>query len=363
MKHIFLITILWTYCIYVSGQTGAEDIVYNFGNNLKTWCTTQNVIYRSKAQAQCTSACRVKDKIIEDYAIRKGLDIKNYVISSYLNCFEAAMTKGTINIVFSNVKTVSKNNTVVSSYSGSHTGAEKQMSEFEFISSEINVSGVLNYNIKNLYYISNGKIVKITPYEEVTDRKTGEKKVKIDLSDMINDFFYDITDGDYNALGFYLGYSKSFPINFGVHYNWSLLNIGIELGYNWDKDALYIRDDGNNKETIKKKGLSCLVTPGIFLQYLTLNFGVGFANFERDRDFNYSINGTDTGINVETNIKDEKMYFLMKPSLEFNIPVAMSKWEDPSFFLCPRIAYLHAPNLKKINGWEFGLCFRYIIAD
>ena len=81
----------------------------------------------------------------------------------------------------------------------------------------------MNYHIKDLYYIKRRKIVKITPYEEVTDPRTGKKKVKVDFSDLVDEHSLEVS----------YGYSSSFPMNIGISTNFSYFNIGIEYGMNF----------------------------------------------------------------------------------------------------------------------------------
>lgn len=354
MKKI--ITFIWVvFCpLIVLAQHLEEDIVQQFGNNLRDWCSTKDIDYRLKAQNLCSDACRVKDKLMEYFATNLDLNINDYVIPTYMNGFEDVMGKGPIGVNMENIKIISEN-----SYAFTEGAQRKKPKECSVVACDIIISGALKYKIKDLYYIKKGQIVKITPYEEVIDSKTGAKKIKVDFSDIIDDFFFDIIDRDFDALGVSLCYSKHFPVNFGVHYNISLFNIGVELGGNWENKPVCVSESEGVKTNIYSKGFYGILTPGIFLRYVTINFGIGYAAMKESGE-GYSVEHKKT-----LTIDESRLFLLMKPSVELNIPLAIDRYrkDEPNVFLCPRVAYNHFSKLQSLNCWEVGFCFRYLIAD
>lgn len=135
--------------------------------------------------------------------------ISDYVLPNYFNGFEKAFSRSPVLFRVSNVRAISNNNlSTGSSYSSLNPKDEKRLKELTAIVCDIHASGSLNYNIKDLYYVRKGKIVKITPYEEVTDH-TGEKKVKVDLSGI---------DFEDEYIGITNNYSKDFPVGLSFIY-------------------------------------------------------------------------------------------------------------------------------------------------
>lgn len=185
MKRIVLLLSCLVCGITSFGQTIEENVIRQFGSNLHDWCSTKDIDYRMRAQMQCVDACRVEDVIMRDFSSRSDLNLKNFVMQSYLNGFEMALNNGPVYIDITNMKAISKeqwsNNNQKSSKS---SNLEKLADNFVIFKCDIVVSGALNYNIQDTYYISRGldaKIVKITPYVEEVDKKTGEKKVIVDF--------------------------------------------------------------------------------------------------------------------------------------------------------------------------------------
>jgi len=165
------------------GQKIEERVVQQFGSNLQGWCSTKDTDYRLQAQKLCTEACRVEDKIMQDFTLQNNLDLRNYVIQSYLNGFETALDNGNISLEFRNIESISP---TMWAFDKSTTQKKGKLTEdYVIIKCNVVVKGALNYDIHDTYYVSKGfdaQIVKITPFEEILDNKTGEKKVRVDFS-------------------------------------------------------------------------------------------------------------------------------------------------------------------------------------
>ncbi len=169
----------------LNGQTIVENIVRQFGYNLRDWCSTKDTDYRMRAQMLCTEACRVEDKIMRDFTSTSNLNIRNFVIQSYLNGFEAALDNGSITIEMKEIESISPIEWALDKSTAQKK--EKLTEDYAIFKCNIVVNGILNYDINDTYYVSKGldaKIVKITPFEEIVDQKTGEKKVRVDFSKM-----------------------------------------------------------------------------------------------------------------------------------------------------------------------------------
>ena len=118
-----------------------------------------------RAQRQCTDACRVNDKIMEDFVANSGLNIKDYVVPNYLNGFEDALGKGSVVINISNIRTIYKSEQSYAwSYNTSANQQEKRSKDYVTVACDIRISGVLDYRVKDLYYIKKRKIVIINIY-------------------------------------------------------------------------------------------------------------------------------------------------------------------------------------------------------
>lgn len=160
-----------------------ERVVQQFGSSLQGWCSTKDTDYRMRAQLLCTEACRVEDKIMHDFTSQNNLNLRNFVIQSYLNGFEMALDNGNISIELRNIESVSPTKWAIDK--SSTREKEKFTENYAIFKCNVIVSGVLNYDIQDTYYVSKGfdaQIVKITPFEEIIDQKTREKKVLVDFS-------------------------------------------------------------------------------------------------------------------------------------------------------------------------------------
>lgn len=338
-KTIFSILLLFCYiATYGQSASEAEFIVQKFGNNLRDWCSTKNINYRKKAQEQCTDACRVMDKLMEHFVANSNLNIRDYVVPNYLNGFEEVLGKGNVFISMRNIKTISADE---QSYGGtlSITQETKRSKNFTTVACDITVSGVLNYHIKDLFYLRKGKIVKITPYEEVEDSKTGKRKVKVDFSDL----------DDYETWGFSYNYGKSWPIGLSANYSYSWFMIGADLGVNLDKDKLYkleMEDVMNFHKEEYDPIFFFTVTPSIYLKYVSIGCGLGILYMQGEEYTASSLGGSST-------IPTEKVKFMLRPSIKGYIPL------NDELYLSLSVGYDYAFGYKDKNGINFGLGLQF----
>ena len=339
MKKVFLSTVFLICGIASFGQTADESAVHQFGNSLRNWCSTKNINFRISAQKQCVDDCRANDKIMEDYARIYGLNVKDYVIPNYLNCFQEAMGKGTVNINIQNIRTIPREEQAYSSYGKSSIEQEKQRSEkFATIVCDIAINGVMEYNLKDVYYVRKGRILKILPYEEETDPSTGKKKVKVDFSDLVDEHSLEVS----------YGYSSNFPMNIGVSTNFSYFNIGLEYGQNFsDEQLLHVKHTNFASSEIAGKYFYLLATPGVFLRYVTIDCGLGsvFATYKYE--------------SVYSSYDEKKYFFMAKPKMTLHIPISFGgSPRNEAVYISPHIGYQYVPKMSKLNCWEVGIGVR-----
>lgn len=357
MKRTF-ISILCLFCgLSVFGQSVEENVVRQFVNNLRDWCSTNDTDYRRRAQNQCTDACRVKDKIMEDFATNSGLEMKDYVVPNYLNGFENALAEGTISIHASNVRTISFfEQSYGMSYNSSFVNEERKNSKnFVTVACDILISGVINYNIKDLFYIKKGKIVKITPYVEVIDQNTGKKKVLVDFSDF----------EDSSTLGFTINHDKNFQVGASVVGQWSWFMCSIDFGVNLDSKK-YILNSGEIQDVLNFKKITTdysptlflSITPSAYMKYVSIGCGIGGILLEGKQDitqysFGYESDGNIFG-SYGTNTTDATATALMlRPQIKCFIPVGES---------CKMSfggGYNFVPKLKDLNGYHVSIGFHF----
>lgn len=339
MKKKLLSLLFLIFGISTFGQTMDESVVREFGNNIQNMCSTQDFIYFDRAQKLCTEACRVKDKIMEDFIRNSG--VKGDLVQTYLQGFHNARKKGVLNINFRNVRTIKKSEQAYSSHYGASTSrtGEQYVKNFTTVACEIITNGALTYHIQDLYYVLKGHIVKITPYEEIIDQRTGEKKVKVDFSDLV-----DLVEIDVDRHGFRYGYSKLTPWNFSLVENLEkngnfgyTLQIGLLGGL---LEPAYRVNDGERTNIYRVHGY-IVVGPNISIPYLTLNCGLGFMLFRKTivEQNNYN----------DVTIKNTQGRFMAKPTLALDIPIT------DEVYIGPYAGYNFVLGQKDLNTWEFGL--------
>lgn len=348
------------------GQQTAEMIVQEFGNNLRDWCATKDIEYRNKAQEQCDKSCRVNDEIMEDFVAGRGLESEDYVVPNYLNGFQRALVKGAVSLSMRDVKTIlADEQSDASSYGESSTSPKtKHIKNYTLVACDITTSGVLNYRIKDLFYLRKGKILKISPYEEVVDQKTGKKKVKVDFSDL----------DDYETWGFSYNYGKNWPIGLSASYSYSWFMIGADLGINLDKNKLYKHSlEMTDVMNFRKKDIEfnphlfyLTITPSIYLKYVSIGCGAGILCMEgKEYTDNYSSqsstssteNGSVSSSYSSSSYTSEsdctKVKFMLRPTIKGYIPLS------GELYLSLSVGYDYAFGYKEKNGINFGLGLQF----
>lgn len=343
MRKLYLLFFMFFH-IAAYAQYNDMEAVRQFGENLELWCSTTNISYRFKIQDRCLSDCRVKDKIMLDFVRNSGLSIKDYVVPNYLNGFEKAMERGTVVVNMSNVRIISSDQ---QSYSYGYAKKEgERAKKYTTIACDIKVHGVLNYDIKDLFYLQKGKILKITPYEEVVDKVTGKKKVKVDFSDL----------EDISTLGFTFNHNQHFQAGASIIGQSGLFICSLDFGFNMDSkkyysDVMNMTDIMNYErtETEYDPKVFITVTQGLFFKYVSVGCGVGVAMFDADAKETVSIRGTS-----DNNYFDTSMFKLMiRPQLRGFIPIGRS------CKMSIGLGYDILPKAKELNGYNVSIGFHF----
>lgn len=129
------------------------DIVSSFGKTLSKWCQTDDINCRKSLEKMCSGVkkCRVEDKVLADYLFKKGQsDHETFCLDSYLNMFQDVMEDGVTFNMF-NIKVVSQDK-----YPDGQV--------LTFLTSDIKITGILNYEVKNLFLVRDEKISGIYHY-------------------------------------------------------------------------------------------------------------------------------------------------------------------------------------------------------
>ena len=344
-KHLFsLFTLFFALSAY--GQTKEENVVRQFGNNLQSWCSTNNIDFRKRAKGQCANECRVRDKIMDYFAAKSNLSLNNFVVNNYLNGFQDAMGTGKLNISISNLRVIPAEEQIYSfSYGTSAYQKEKRYSEeYVAIACEVLVTGTLDYNIKDVYYVREDKILKIDPYKERVDPNTGKTKVEVDFSDLVEEHSLEVS----------YGYSSNFPLNIGISTNFSYFNIGVEYGMNFSNEQIGFKKHTNYATSTLERGKYwyLMATPGVYLRYASIDCGLGnvFAKY----NYNYE------SVYTSSSSSERKNYFIMKPKVTFHIPIPFGvSPRDEVLYISPHIGYQYIPKCSTLNCWEVGIGIRF----
>lgn len=343
IKRLMLMVLLGCFVLSIQAQKN-ENAVRSFAANMQSWSQTTKLEYQRNLQKLCDGAksVRVTDNIIESLAPKNGyMNAKgSYFLETYLNCLIKEIKKG-IHIQYSNFKYVNTNETTVSDTKG-----------LELIACDITISGAVNFNVKDLFYVRNGKISKIDKYEEIIDKRTGKRRIKVDLSDI------EFSD---EAMALTYNYSKNFPVGATFEYAWPWFRLGLDLGVNFKKDNFIVDDvkmtDIMNYErttkTLDAKSY-ITVTPSFYMKYFSLGCGIGALFLEGTEEHHNYSTGETTQVGGSSSTDVSEIRFMLRPCIKGFIPLA-----DDDFAFIISAGYDYAFGYKKCNGLNFGLGFQF----
>ncbi len=348
-KRFVFLMLLGFFVMSIHAQK-SEYVVRSFGANMQSWGQTSKLEYQKNLQKLCDGAksVRVCDEIVETLASKNGyIGVGgSYFLETYLNCLIKEIKKG-IHIQYSNFKTVHATETTVYDTRG-----------LELITCDIVISGSVNYNVKDLFYVRNGKISKIDKYEETIDKHTGKRKVVVDFSGI---------DFDDEAFAITYNYSKSFPLGLSFEYAWPWFRLGLDVGVDFKKDQ-YILDDVkmtdimHYERTKKILDPKCYVTvtPSLYFKYVSVGCGVGALYMSGKKEESSSSYSSSNGISSSGTTfatQDcEKLNFMLRPVIKGFIPIS-----EDYMSIVISAGYDYIFGYKEKNGLNFGIGLQFVI--
>ncbi|NPD92838.1 hypothetical protein [Xylanibacter muris] len=352
LKTIFCTILLATIGTQLSAQEYAMTQVSQFANYLSKWSSTQRAEYRFQAEELCNGT---KKAIVSDefsHIINKKDNPnapyqKSYELETYLNNIGKLVNKGAIKIIYSDIRKVSKKDLAFNS-----NISEKDLRVTEIYSCKLQVTGAIQHEADELFYVYKDKIAKIDVYR----KKDG--KVVIDFDDFLNDC---------EGIGFSYNYGKHFPV--GGSFNYSFADIpfmlSVDFGVNLDRDK-YIIDKVEMKDIVNydrnKKIFDprffITVTPQFYMKYFALGCGVGVLCMDGKEYSAYYSSTTSTGsssvIVSGGTITEDNSNILVKPMIRPVAKAFIPLISDELFFSVS-IGYDLVFGYKEKNGINFGL--------
>lgn len=342
--------------LYASVNVFAQDtyIVQQFGNNLSSWASGQNVFSALDALENLCSkspAILIGDKIMCQLASKNGLATsESYKWDNYLTCMQKEIDKG-ISVTLSNVSEV-PSNLIPEKY--------REDKSLNFVSGSIKISGASIFDVNDLFVLKNGKIVKIQEYQVVTD-KNGRSRLHVDLSGLG-------LDEDTEGWGISYNYSKAFPVGASITYTKWKFMISVDFGVNFDKDMYTTQKvDFNNivdySITRGEYDLKYFITatPAFYLKYFSVGCGFGVASmkgteYTKQNSLDIKEDGSIVqATGTSTTSGSEKVKFMMRPVVKGYIPC------NDNFFISLSVSYDWIMGYKDKSGIGFGAGIHFLL--
>ena len=156
------------------------------------------------------------------------------------------------------------------------------------------------------------------------------------------------------SLGIGYSYNKIYPLTLQVNYQVSYFSCGLDFGIGFNKNPQY-----DTPTKTLKTNFQATLSPGVYLKYVSVNFGVGcaFATTETNvltiTDVSAGNSSASASVSYSTTTVTGRL--LLKPSITGYIPV------DDDHFITISAGYNFAPNFKVINGFVLGVGFQFPI--
>lgn len=190
--------------------------------------------------------------------------------------------------------------------------------------------------------------------------KDMESKVEKEYRNRINNadtggyssnIFEDIPDMMSWGIGY--SYNKTYPLTLQANYQVSYFSCGLDLGVGFNKNPQY---DTSTKTL--KTNFQATLSPGVYLKYVSVNFGVGCALASKETSVisntNVSAGNSSASASVSYSTTTVTGRLLLKPSITGYIPV-----DGDDHFITLSAGYNFAPNFKAINCFVFGVGFQF----
>ncbi|MDO4310896.1 MAG: hypothetical protein Q4C43_09310 [Prevotella sp.] len=366
-KARLLLIILLAGCADVFAMTSSERIVQRFGNNMAQWCSTKSIDYRMAALKDChnkdgkkKNECMVMDYLMDVEAQKSSLSNNHYVIQDYLLVFQNALRSGNTSFRMYNIEEIPYGSIEIENYSSRKKSSAKTLT---YVSCDIDVSGALNYKLKNLFIISDeGKIWKIESHKEVINQRTGEKRTLVNIDELVE---------DNETMGFSYNYGQHFPV--GGSFNYSLakipLMLSFDFGINLDGDK-YVLDKVemtdimhfDRTKKVRDPKFFLTVTPQLYFRYFAIGCGVGFlymdgTKYDMSKDIDISDFSSEGFVSSSEHVSaeagEEANCPLLKPMIR---PVAKGFIPlNDEMYMSVSVGYDLIFGYKEKNGLNFGL--------
>lgn len=362
------------------GITDGERIVQCFGNNMAQWCNTKNKNFREAALKLChdSNRCMVIDDMMKAEN-QKGekLSNKHFQIPLYMNIFQTAFMSGDVSFTMSDIKEVPFENICIENLKKSN---EEIAKKFVYVSCNIQIDGILNYKLRDVFAINEDKIYHISAYKETADNKIvideifkdalEEWRKKQELENvkrlkendrLINDYFK--RDG----FGLTFNYSKHFPIGGSLFYAWDTAPVllSLDMGYS-NKKTEYIIDKEemadninykSSKKTVNPKWYMT-ITPHVYFKYFAVGCGFGTLIMEGEEEiseYHYTSSSNEmnssSGVTVTTTEDCNVYKFMIRPTIKGFIPLD----RDDTWSIVVSAGYDWVFGYKEKNGLNVGL--------
>ncbi len=360
MKRLIIAIVLFLSGMQVNlfsqGSIRNTEAVKSFGEGLTEWAshkdvslameTFDNVLLRKPGTP---FANIILSDAYTQYLVNKYNQPKSstYRWPTFVNCMEKEVSAG-VRISQKNINIVPENMVT-----------EKRPG-VEYFTCHLEVSGDSNLSEDALFYVKDGKILKIDKYQVIVDKK-GRRRVKVDFSGLS-------LDEEDEGWGATYNFSKSFPVGASVYYSRWKFMIGLDFGVNFDKDKYTTQKvEFNNLMDYKiTRGefdpkYFITATPAFYLKYFSVGWGFGVLSMsgkeEIDmRKVNFDENGEVSSISTSSKSEGlEKIKFMMRPNVRGFIPV------NDNLFIAVSVSYNWVSGYKKKNGVDFGLGFHYLL--
>lgn len=351
MKRLITICLLFFSILSVKIQAQGLAIAQEYGENLRMWAVTENDNYRTNVEKMCDGkkSTRVADEIAMSLAERNGVMPNiSYMLDSYLNWIEKAMQEG-LSIEFTDFNVVP-----IEIITVANSKDAKFAKGLAYVSCNVSVTGAVTYYVKDLICIRDGKITKIAKYEE--QKTSSGVKVRVDLSDIENTSMF----------GFTLNHDQHFPVGASLIGQSGWFMCSLDFGFNLDSKT-YIVDkmeitnimnyDRTKTEYDPKMFLT--VTPSVFLKYISVGCGVGFAWLEGKEETSSckttlgddgNVSGLTYG-SASSNVVAVK--FMLRPQVRGYIPL------NRSCNMSIGVGYDIIPKMKNLNGYNVSIGFHF----
>lgn len=360
MKRIYL-TIVGLMLITLASAQSPTQVVQSYGDNLHSWSETGSLIYRNNVKNMCNGKKQAvfKDKLAHRLAIENNYgELDFYQLNSFLIWIDKKVGEH-IDIRVNNI--VQRSNSEVydvSSSNRNYSYGKKQDDDLKYVSCDIKISGAFDYHGSQLIYVRNGKITKVDDFVIVTT-SSGEKKIKVDLSDMMD---------EYQTLGANYNYGKDWPIGLSINYSYSMFMISADIGVNLDKDKLHkqsleMTDVMNFTKTNEEYDplFYFTVTPSFYLKYFAVGCGAGamymkgtkYISNSQSQTYDSSSVSYTSSSSYSTEEDSPKLKFMLRPSAKGFIPLT------DEIFLSLSVGYDLVFGYKEKNGFNFGLGLQF----